>query len=396
MSEVAFSPNTYAGEEYAELIMPSLVPVNGIVDKGLVTLMTGVKKRKVLRPVDINVEFQNPSCNFNDQDDDMTIGEKYIDPVKYEVMIEMCYEDLKDSWDAARLKAGSLNDYQPPQNIEDALLWIVGRKIAIMNEQMYINGKSGVTAGTVSFSAAYPGLIARLIAGSDVNKVAIGNISGASMALTGITSANPGVVTVASTASLKTGDKVTIVGANGAQTVGGTTINGQTFTITVLSATTFSLNATTTGTAATSGTVVAVNAASILAVFSYILMAVSSDVLSNPDTKIWISEQAALSYAFAQATVATGSGGYFVGKKEMDFLGEKLEVVKYLPANTVIVAPSSNIFLGVDETGDETYIRITDMSKATGDDVYRYKASMKTDINYVKGGDIYLFAPVVA
>lgn len=396
MSEVTFTVNTYAGEEYAELIMPTLTPPDGLVDKGLVTPMTGVKKRKVLRIIDTAVEFQNPSCTFTDQDEDITLTEKYIDPVKYEVMIEMCYEDLKDSWDAARLKAGSLNDYVPPSNIEEAFLWIVGRKIAIMNEQMYINGKAGVTAGTVSFSASYPGLIARLVAGSDVHKVVLGDISGASMALTAITTAANAVVTVASTANLKTGDKVTIYGANGTQTVGGTTINGQTFTITVVNGTTFQLNATTTGTAATSGTVATINTASVLAILSYVLSTVSSDTLSNPDTKIWISQQMALAYQFAQATVATGSGAYFVGKKEMDFLGEKLQVVKYLPSNTIIVAPSTNIFLGMDETGDETYIRITDLSKTTGDDVFRYKASMKTDINYVKGADIWLFAPVVA
>jgi hypothetical protein len=68
---------------------------------------------------------------------------------------------------------------------------------------------------------------------------------------TGITLANPGVATVASTASLTTGQVITITANTGATLVGGLTIVGQSFTITVINGTTFSLGATTTGAAST-------------------------------------------------------------------------------------------------------------------------------------------------
>lgn len=397
MGNVVYSPNTYAGEVYSEMILPSLLPPSGIVDKGLVTPLPGIKKRTVIRDMDFPVEFQNPSCDFVDQDNDITGGERYIDPVEYAVMIEMCYKDVKQGWDAMKLRKGTLNDYVPPADLEGAFLELVSQKIAIMNEQMYIRGKAGVTAGVVSFSAAYPGLIQRLRNDSLVQKVESGSIGGTSFALTGITTATPGVVTVASTANLKTGDRVTITDANGNQQVGGVTINEQTFTITVLSATTFSLGVQVTGgTPATSGTVVFFNQSNAIALLSYVYNNMTEYTAEHPDTKIWVPRSVATAYKFAQAAVANGAGSYYLGDKELDFLGTKLTYVRYLPDGVIIAAPSSNIFLGFDDSGDEDNIVVVDMAKTTGDKKFRYMASMKTDINHVKGGDILLISPETA
>jgi hypothetical protein len=172
------------------------------------------------------------------------------------------------------------------------------------------------------------------------------------------------------------------------------TINEQSFTITVINATTFSLGATVTGgSAATSGTVVFFNQSNAIGILSYVVNNTPEQTLLNPDMKIWVPTALARAYAFAQAAVANGAGSYYIGEKELDFLGYKLVPVYNLPQNTIVVAPSSNIFLGFDDSGDETYIRVTDMSKSTGDDTFRYKASMKTDVNHVKGSDILLISP---
>lgn len=394
MGTIVQSPNTYAGELYGDMIFPALVPPLGLVDKGLVTPLPGIKKRTVLRNADIVVEFQDPSCTFEDQNENLTVGERYIDPVKYEVMIEMCWEDVRQGWDAMKLKKGSLNDYIPPASMEDAFIDMVTRKMGIMNEQMYIKGKDGVTAGQVSFTAPYPGLLERLRSDTAVNKVLSSTVGSTSFALTGITSASPGVVTVSSTANLRTGDKVTLYNTNGNQQVGGTTIAGQEFTITVLSATTFSLNkAVTGGSAATSGTVVFFNQSNVINLLSYIYSNMPEQIIDNPDTKIWVPRGVAQAYSFAQATNATAGGAYYLGQKEMDFLGSKLTVVPNLPAGTAIVAPSSHIFLGFDDSGDEDYIKVVYLGDTTLDQVFRYKASMKTDINHVQGQDILLISP---
>lgn len=401
MSTIAYSPNTYAGELYKGLITPSILPKQGLVDAGLVTPLPGIKKRTVLRTLDFNVVFQDPSCDFVAQSGNPAVGEKYIDPVKYEVMVEICYADLRTSWEAAQLKKGSLNDYVPPADFEALILEIMQVKIGLMNEQLYINGKTGVTAGTVSFAAAYPGLIGRLKADSTVLKFAtgsVGNAGSSTMTGTAITLANPGVATVASTANLRTGDTITITANTGASQVGGTTIVGQSFVITVLTATTFSLNKAVTNAASTGFTMMYVNQSNVLDVLGYIYNNVPLAISSKPDFKIWIPRNIANYYQQSQATVAALglAGANFVGAKPLDYLGAKLTVVDALPANTIIAASAGNIFLGFDDSGDEEYIRVTDMGKATGDDKFRYKASMKTDINYVYGNEILFIAPVIS
>jgi hypothetical protein len=401
VTTLTYSPNTYAGELYKGLITPSIIPAQGLVSMGLVTPLPGIKKRTVLRTMDFAVEFQNPSCDFVGQTNTSTVAEKYIDPVKYEVMVEICYADVRTSWDAAQLKKGSLNDYVPPNDFEALILEVMQVKIGLMNEQLYVNGKTGVTTGTVSFSAAYLGLIGRLKADATVLKYttgSVGNASNSTMTGTAITLANPGVATVTSTANLRTGDKVTITANTGASLVGGVTIVGQTFTITVLTATTFSLNAQVTGAASTGFTMMYFNASNILDVLTYVYNNVPLAVSSQPDFKIWISRNLANYYQTTQATVAAlgMAGANFVGEKPLDFLGSKLIVVDALPANTIIGARAGNIFLGFDDSGDEDYIRVTDMAKSTGDDKWRYKASMKTDINYIYGNEILFIAPVIS
>lgn len=399
MGEMVYSPNTYAGELYQEKVWPALVPAKGLIDRNIVTAVPGLKKRGILRNISQSIEFQDPSCTFTAQaSDDIAVGERYLDPVKYEVMREICFDDIRTSWDAMKLKSGSLNDYVPPVDEESALIDHMNKLVGIMNEELYIKGKAGVSKGTATFTAAYPGLIYRLKADANVNKYATGDVGVANiteMALTGITTANPGVVTVASTAKLRTGTKVTIVGANGNQQVGGVSINEQEFTITVLSATTFSLNKQVTGvTPATSGDVVFINETNVIEVLTHVYNTIPETVRMAEDIRLLVPTHIARAYAIAQATVATANGSYFIGKKEMDFLGDMLEEVFYWPANTIAVWAQSNVFIGFDDISDEVNLRITDLSKTTGDDLYRYKLSMKSDVNHLYGAEILLIAPV--
>ncbi len=81
----------------------------------------------------------------------------------------------------------------------------------------------------------------------------------ADLAISGITAADPAVVTVTSTATLTTGDTVTIDGIVGDMGTDGTNgLNGNSYTVTVIDSTTFSLDGTdTSGLTYTSGGVVA-------------------------------------------------------------------------------------------------------------------------------------------
>lgn len=397
MSEYAYSPNTYAGEAYADKVFPALLRPKGLLDRGLITARPGIKKRQVLRTIDDSVEFQDPSCSFTAQTGDIDNGERYLDPVKYEVMKEICFEDLRQSWDAMKLKAGSLNDYVPPADEESALIEYWNIKIGIMNEELYIKGKDNVSAGAVSFSADYPGLVNRLKADSTVVKFATGDVGVADptvMTLTGITTAAPGVVTVSSTADLRTGDKVTLINTDGNQQVGGVTIEGMEFTITVLSATTFSLGVTTTGvTPATEGDVIFVNVTNAIEFFNFVYNNIPEAVRTFMDLKILAPLHMTRALRIAGGNAANTMNGNFLFKinDEEQFT---VEGMPYWPANTVAVYAASNVFLGFDAESDEVELRIVDLSKSTGDKKYRYFNSMKTDVNHLYGNEILLIAPV--
>lgn len=80
-----------------------------------------------------------------------------------------------------------------------------------------------------------------------------------SLAVTGVTSANPSVITVASTTGFEVDNFITFSGLNGNQTISGNPINGQTVQILSKTGTTLTVNAAVVGaTAATSGSIVKV------------------------------------------------------------------------------------------------------------------------------------------
>lgn len=77
-----------------------------------------------------------------------------------------------------------------------------------------------------------------------------------SVAITGVTSANPAVITMASTAAFNVGDSVTFSALNGNQQIGGQSINGQSAVVLSKTGTTLTVNANVTGTTpATSGSI---------------------------------------------------------------------------------------------------------------------------------------------
>jgi hypothetical protein len=392
MADITLTTNTYAGEELEKLIARALLSKDGIVEKGLVTPLSEIKKRKVLHKADIGVEFQDPAATFNSQSSGLTLDEEYIDPVPYEVMLQMDYSKLRTTWQSMRQRPGSMNDYDPTPDVESFAVQYITDQIGIANEQLYLLGKSGVTQATASFTAAYLGLYGRFEAGSTVKKLSTANSSGTAT-ISGITTAANGVVTTSAAHGLQTGEVVTILGTGQGQQVGGATINGQSFQISVLTTTTFELNATTTGTASTEGTVEFIAAVNVMEALDNFYNSIPDKVRTLPDFKMVVPLHVQRAYAKAQATVANGAGSYFVGTKEMDYLGQKLTVLNHAKPNTIGGWSPSNVMLGFDLLDDENNIETVDMRQTTLDQVFRYKARMKSDINFVYGNEITYLRP---
>ena len=404
---VTISPNTYAGQAYAEYLTPALLAPKGLADRNLVTVIDSIKDSVKMLGVDQPLEFQDPSASFSAQTGAITRDEKAIDLVKYEVMVQTDFDNLRTSWEAQSLRPGSMNDYLGTPELSNFLLNnIYVPRLGMMNEQLYVQGKAGVTVGggSATFSANYPGLLAKFEAGSDVNKFRLGDVATAVQA--GATSlitagvAGAATIEVASAANISVGDEITVVGADGDEQIGGTSINGQ--TVTVLSKAgavlTVAEAITSASSASTEFQVQYVNAANVINVLTAVYNSIPRVIRTKPDTVIGISRQIEKAYRQANATVADGAGLYlrsdYFGQDSIPFLDVRLESMPYWNENEIAVWNPTNVFLAVDLLSDEVAAEIIYLGSYTLDQVFRMKNSMKSGIDFKYGSEVAYWRPV--
>ncbi|SDP48851.1 hypothetical protein SAMN05428975_1432 [Mucilaginibacter sp. OK268] len=398
MAQFTFTNNTYAGEALAGFMASTLLEADS-VKRGLLTVINDVKSRKVILDVDDDVVLQNPSGLFTDQGTTAQQTESYLDPVVYEFMKQEQWDKLAQSWEAQALKPGAFMDYEGIVDLSDFMVQRYLTKIQIANERLYWLGKSATKEA--AFTADFAGLLPTIAAASGVYKVDLGK-SATSMAATAIDAS--GIVTVASTATLRDGDVVTITGVTGSSkdtTNGATGINvqGQSYFIKVVSATSFKLvrnfnevntrkPATFTGTS-TAATVSYINASNVLGVLAGIYAQLDPADRSQSDFNLQIPLHVGYAYAQAQADKAVNVLNAFTDPKKMDYLGLPLQLMNHWQANTILGARSSNLFLGVDLLGDASELSTVYMKPYTNDNVVRMKARMKAAVNYKFANELF-------
>jgi hypothetical protein len=398
MAQFTFTNNTYAGEALAGFMASTLLEADS-VKRGLLTVINDVKSRKVILDVDDNVVLQDPSGTFHDQGTTALQNESYLDPVVYEFMKQEQWDKLIQSWEAQSLKPGAFLDYEGVVDLSDFMVQRYLTKIQIANERLYWLGKSSTKEAT--FTAAFPGLLPSIAADSDVFKVSLGKPA-TSMAATAIDAT--GVVTVSSTANLADGDVVTITGVTGSSkdTTNGTPgiiVQGQSYFIQIVSATTFKLvrnyneinsrlPATFTG-SATAATVSYINVSNVLTVLGSVYAQLDPADRIQTDFNLQVPLHVAYAYAQAQANKALNVINAFTDIKKMDYLGIPLQIMNHWQANTVLGARSSNLFLGVDLLGDASELSTVYLKPYTNDDVVRMKARMKAAVNYKFANEIF-------
>lgn len=401
MPDVNLTANTYAGKRYAEYFTPAMLQEKGIANRNLVTLIEGFKSKAVMTKADISIELKNKTAAFSSQSGTLDRGEKVMNLVDYGAQIELNYQPVAKSWEAEQLQAGSLNDYQPRDLYDFTVNGLIVPKLGKLNEQLYILGKSGVASyGSATFSASYDGILGKFEAGSDVNKYSTGAVASAQQAITAIASGAAGSATVTVTDGTKfqAGDSLTIVGADGDQQIGGTTINGQTVTVAGIASNVLTITQAVTGaTAATEGFVQFINQSNVLEVLTYIYGLIPETERLKDTTRIFVSSQVEKFYRQANANVANGSGLYlrsdYFGQDNIPFLDMKIESMPYWKPNSVAVWNPSNIFLAVDLLSDEVGANIVWMGDVTNDMVYRFRNDMKSEIDYLYGEEVLWFRP---
>lgn len=398
MPQFTFTNNTYAGEALAGFMASTLLEADS-VKRGLLTVINDVKSRKVILDVDDDVVLQDPSGIFADQGTTALQNESYLDPVVYEFMKQEQWDKLVQSWEAQSLKPGAFMDYEGIVDLSDFMVQRYLTKIQIANERLYWLGKSATKEA--AFTAGFTGLLPSISAASGVYKVGLGKPA-TSMAATAIDAT--GVVTVSSTATLADGDVVTITAVTGTSkdtTNGGSgiAIQGQSYFIQIVSATTFKLvrnyneintrkAATFSGTS-TAATVSYINASNVLSVLTSVYSQLDPADRSQDDFNLQIPLHVGYAYAQAQADKAVNVLNAFTDSKKMDYLGVPLQLMNHWQANTILGARASNLFLGVDLLGDESELSTVYMKPYTNDNVVRMKARMKAAVNFKFANEIF-------
>jgi hypothetical protein len=390
MATPTISPNTYAGKDLEGIIAQSVLR-GRTIENGLISVHTDIDSRAVVKTMANTITVQDSVAAFNSAGS-LTLGEKYLDPKKFMEAVEYDYQTLNATWYASQQPRGRGGDFVPPATIEEALI----EQQALIRSK-FIDAsiwRGSVAAGelskiTVSASSnVVTGLIPLMEAGSDVNK-----LDSTKVAISAITKAAPAVVTVADTSNLQTGDVVTFSSMVGSSGTDWSDTSGVSLPITVLNATTFSIPVDTsafTGTF-TSGNINYINASNALAVLTSVYNGLSESVEDDADFYIFGNKGLGKAYSLAQASAANGAGSYYIGAKELDFLGNRLAILPFVSANTIVAANVSNLHFGTALDAEWNNVAILPQYESTGDRTVRYRCDYAFDVNYTNGEDIVLF-----
>jgi hypothetical protein len=390
MATPTITTNTYAGKDLEGVIAQSVLR-GKTIENGLVTVHTDIDSRAVVKTMANTINVQDSVAAFTSAGA-FTLDEKYLDPKKFMEAVEYDYSTLNATWYASQQPRGRAGDFVPPASIEDAIIeQQAGIRSKFIDASIW---RGSVAAGllskiTVSASSnIVSGLIPLMEAGSDVNK-----LDSVKVAMTGFSVAAIAVVSVADTSNLTTGDVVTLSGCLGFNATEFSALDGTSYPITVLNATTFSIpfNSSAFTSTFTSGNIAYVNSSNALSVLTSVYNGLSESVEDDADFYIYGNKGLGKAYSLAQAAAANGAGSYYIGAKELDFLGQRMAILPFLPANTIVAANVSNLHFGTALDAEWNNVAILPQYEATGDRTVRYRCDYAFDVNYTNGSDIVLY-----
>lgn len=390
MAQINFSPNTFAGTLDVNDIFKKLYVGNDIFRRQLMDIRTGVKSKTILRTLDVNPVFSTPSATFSSTTAVPDADERYLDPLTYEVRLELDASNFTDTWETQFLAPGTLADYEGESRLLLAMTDLILERSAHLNGALYMMGKS-YNPTNLPFSGTYNGLIPSMVADSSVNTVLLTNTPAFSQAITGITVGTTTVVAHASNTNIKVGDIVTF-----STNVGGTTqirgLSGRVLAATG-TATTVAIDSTGFGAWTSGGVINFINKSNVKDALDAVWSATPLAVQMNPNVRIYLPHHIYEAYKRAEADTASTNIKYSNGGDANDYFGYKIEKMVDFQSNCILVTNWDNLVLGIDIEADQNNLNVTYSGAITNDMVHRFRLSMKSCVNYIFPSQITIIKP---
>lgn len=129
----------------------------------------------------------------------------------------------------------------------------------------------------------------------------------------------------------------------------------------------------------------------IISAVTTVYNAIPAEVSTKEDLKIFMGVAAAKLYK--QAIAAASSEAYYVGNKQLDYLGVEIIEAPGMPANTIVAGALSNMFLLTDLESDFEDVRVISMVETTGAPTIRLVGEFKFGVDYYFSDEIVYFRP---
>jgi len=157
--------SNYAGEAAAGYISAALLSGTTLAENNI-TFLNNVKYKANLRKITIAGTAGNlmadATCDFTDSGT-LTYAERVLEPVDFDVNMQLCKEDYLASWEGANMTAG-LNGTIPTAFGD----YIIGQTAARVSQEI----EKSIWDGTTDENGQFDGFRKLLLADGDVNDVA--------------------------------------------------------------------------------------------------------------------------------------------------------------------------------------------------------------------------------
>lgn len=121
---------------------------------------------------------------------------------------------------------------------------------------------------------------------------------------------------------------------------------------------------------------------------------IPSTVINDPNLVIYVSDFVARAYM--QATAAQSNEAYYVGAKELNFLGVKMIAAPGMPAGSMVAAVTDNILLLTDLLSDDDQLNVIPQANISGVREIRIAGGFKFGVDYLISEEIVLYSGAIA